>query len=89
MSDHGIRRLKKILKIDEKSELVPTREETLGLVFKTSLECCKRHFGKDKAVSLNHYYMRNGLAIDDLLKTKCIDMVQGEIVLLEKLYLMK
>jgi len=28
-------------------------------------------------------------AINDLLKIKCIDMVQGEIILLEKLYLMK
>ena len=60
LSDDDENRIKNLLKL---KELVPSKDEMLGLVFKTSLECCELHFGKNKAVSFGHDYRRNGLDV--------------------------
>ncbi|MDR1149888.1 MAG: hypothetical protein LBK66_14795 [Spirochaetaceae bacterium] len=61
ISNEGKNRLKNILKL--KGEFVSNRDEILDLVFKTSLKCCELYFNKNKDVSFDHGYMRNGLEV--------------------------
>jgi hypothetical protein len=63
ISNDGKKRLSNFIYPDNNNEFISNKDEILDKVFKTSLNCCERHFGKKKNVTFIHEYRRNGIDV--------------------------